>query len=101
MSEPGFWDDQARAQKISTEHARVSEKVEMYERLTREFEDARDLYELDPAMDDEIAGSLGPLRRELERLEEAALFNGEYDADTPSSRSSRAPAEPTPRTGRR
>jgi peptide chain release factor 2 len=79
MSEPGFWDDQARAQKISTEHARVSEKVEMYERLTREFEDARDLYELDPAMDDEIAGSLGPLRRELERLEEAALFNGEYD----------------------
>jgi len=80
MSEPGFWDDQARAQKISTEHARVSEKIETYERLTREFEDARDLYELDPGMGDEIATSLGPLRRELGRLEEAALFNGEYDA---------------------
>ena len=50
--------------------------------MTREFEDARDLYELDPAMEDEIAASLGPLRRELERLEEAALFNGEYDADS-------------------
>jgi peptide chain release factor 2 len=80
MSEPGFWDDQARAQKTSTEHARVAEKLDNYERLTREFEDARDLYELDPSMEEEIAASVGPLRRELERLEEAALFNGEYDA---------------------
>jgi peptide chain release factor 2 len=79
MSEPGFWDDQARAQRISTEHARVSEKLETYERLTREFEDARGLYELDPSLGDEIAATLGPLRRELERLEETALFNGEFD----------------------
>ena len=63
MSEPGFWDDQARAQKISTEHARVSEKIGTYERLTREYEDARDLYELDPAMEDEIASSVGPQAR--------------------------------------
>ena len=54
MSEPGFWDDQARAQKISTEHARTSEKLEMYERLTRDYEDARDLYELDPGMEEEL-----------------------------------------------
>ena len=69
MSEPGFWDDQERAQKISTEHARVSKRLEMYERLTREFEDAAGLYELDPGMADEIEASIGPLRRELERLE--------------------------------
>jgi peptide chain release factor 2 len=31
-------------------------------------------------MADEIAASIKPLRRELERLEEDALFNGEYDA---------------------
>ncbi len=30
-------------------------------------------------MADEIADSIAPLRRELERLEEAALFNGDYD----------------------
>jgi peptide chain release factor 2 len=82
MSEPGFWDDQARAQKISTEHARTSEKLATYERLTGEYEDAKGLYELDPAMADEIAPTLEPLRRELARLEEAALFNGEYDADS-------------------
>jgi len=79
MSEPGFWDDQARAQKISTERARVSERLETYERLQREFADARELYELEPAMADEIAASIAPLTKELERLEEAALFNGEYD----------------------
>ena len=34
---------------------------------------------MDGDMADEIAASLAPLRAELERLEEDALFNGEYD----------------------
>ncbi len=79
MSEPGFWDDQERAQRISTEHARVTRRLETYRRLLGEYEDARALYELEPALADEIAASITPLRGELERLEEAALFNGEYD----------------------
>jgi peptide chain release factor 2 len=80
MSEPGFWDDQSRAQKTATEHARVARRIETYERLTGEYEDARDLYELDPEMAPEIAVAIGPLRGELERLEEDALFTGDYDA---------------------
>ena len=80
MSVTGFWDDQDRAQKTSTEHSRVSRKVEMYERLNTEFEDAAGLYELDPSMGDDIAASIVPLRQELARLQEAALFDGEYDA---------------------
>jgi len=79
MSEPGFWDDQEQAQKTSTEHSRVSKRLEIYERLSREFEDASGLYTLDPEMGDEIVESIVPLRKELELLEEAALFNGEYD----------------------
>jgi peptide chain release factor 2 len=82
MSEPGFWDDQARAQKRSTERARVSERLDTYERLQREFEDLRELHELEPEMADEIQASVALLSKELERLEEAALFNGEYDADS-------------------
>ena len=35
---------------------------------------------MDGDMDADIAESISPLRRELERLEEEALFNGEYDA---------------------
>src|SRR5205814_10009375 len=44
------------------------------------YEDAAGLLELEPAMADEIEASIAPLRRELDRLQEAALFNGEYDA---------------------
>ena len=79
MSEPGFWDDQERAQKISTEHSRVTKRLETHERLTAEFEDAAGLFELDPEMAGEIETSIGPLKRELDRLQEAALFNGDYD----------------------
>ena len=79
MGEPGFWDDQERAAKISTEHSRVSRKLERYDQLTRDFEDARELFSMDGGMEQEIADSLAPLREELERLEEEALFSGEYD----------------------
>ncbi len=80
MGEPGFWDDQARAAAVSTEHARVARRLERYERLNAEYEDARDLYELDPEMAREVGDVLVPLRGELERLQEDALFTGEYDA---------------------
>jgi peptide chain release factor 2 len=80
MSEPGFWNDQEHAQRVSTEHSRVSKRVELYERLRNEYEDAAGLLELEPEMADEIEASIAPLRRELDRLQEAALFDGEYDA---------------------
>jgi len=80
MGEPGFWDDQERAARISTEHARVTRKLDRYERLLHDYDDARELLSLDGGMEEEIAKSLQPLQRELERLQEDALFTGEYDA---------------------
>ena len=80
MGEPAFWDDQQRAAAVSTEHARVSKRLERYERLRREYEDAKELLAMDGDMAAEIASSLEPLHRELERLQEDALFTGEYDA---------------------
>src|SRR3954471_9705954 len=80
MGDPGFWDDQERAARISTEQARATRRLESYEQLTRDYEDARELFSMDGGMEDEIAESLAPLVRELDRLEEAALFTGEYDA---------------------
>src|SRR5256884_6244941 len=35
---------------------------------------------MDGGMEDEIAASIAPLKQELERLQEQALFSGEYDA---------------------
>jgi peptide chain release factor 2 len=81
LAAPGFWDDQQHAAAVSAEHARVSRKLERFEQLTHDYEDAVELLSMDGDMADEIAASIQPLRRELERLQEDALFTGEYDAD--------------------
>jgi len=80
MAAPDFWDDQVSAARVTTEHARASRKLERYERLRREYEDAKELYELEPELEDEVAEQLAPVRAELGRLEEDALFTGQYDA---------------------
>jgi peptide chain release factor 2 len=80
MGRPGLWDDQQHAAEVSTEHSRLSRRLERYERLRAEYDDASELAAMDGDMEAEIAESIQPLRRELERLEEEALFNGEYDA---------------------
>ena len=79
MSAPGFWDDHASASSISTEHSRLSRKLERYERLRSEYEDAQTFLELG---EDEaaIADLVASLERELDRVREDALFDGQYDA---------------------
>ena len=79
LNEPGFWDDQQRAAQVSAEHARLQRRLDRYERLTKDYEDARELFAMDGDMADEIAASIVPLRKELARLQEDALFSGEYD----------------------
>jgi peptide chain release factor 2 len=80
MGAPGFWDDQATAARTSTEHSRVSRKLDRYETLRREVDDATELLGLDPSLEAEVAEQVAPVRAELARLQEEALFDGEYDA---------------------
>jgi peptide chain release factor 2 len=80
LGAPGFWDDQERAAAVSSDHARLSRRLERYDRLQREFEDARELLGMDGELADEIAEQLRPIRHELDRLQEDALFSGEYDS---------------------
>jgi peptide chain release factor 2 len=80
MAAPDFWDDQAGAARVTTEHARVTRKLERYETLRREVDDASELLELDPSLEEEVAEQVAPVRDELARLQEEALFDGEYDA---------------------
>ena len=80
LGQPGFWDDQQRAAARSAEHARLTRRLERYDRLTREYNDAKELLSLDESLADDVEQSIVPLRRELERLQEDALFSGEYDA---------------------
>ena len=80
MGEPGFWDDQQRAAEISSDHSRVTKRLDRYARLRRDYDDAKELLEMDGDMAADIEASLEPLEHELHRLQEDALFSGEYDA---------------------
>jgi peptide chain release factor 2 len=82
MGEPGFWDDQSRAARLSSEHARLMRRLERYDRLTREADDLRELTGLADADGelDEVDEAVTALKDELARLQEDALFSGDYDA---------------------
>src|SRR5207244_10469540 len=80
MASPGFWDDQQHAAEVSAEHARLTKRLERYRRLLQDYQDAQELLAMDGDMAGEIATSIAPLRRELDRLQEDALFSGEYDS---------------------
>ena len=82
MAAPGFWDDQQQAAKISSEHSRLARRRERYENLTSEAADLNELAALasEDGELDEVAESVAGLRKELDRLQEEALFSGEYDS---------------------
>ena len=79
MGAPGFWDDQQQAARISTEHSRVTRRLDRYHRLNGEVEEAQELFEMDPSLEDELRAQLMPVSTELSRLQEDALFDGKYD----------------------
>jgi peptide chain release factor 2 len=83
MGEPGFWDDQARAAKVSAEHARSTRKLTTFRELERDVEDLDALAELaeeDPEMAGELEEQVSSVQSRLEALEEERLFSGRYDA---------------------
>lgn len=84
VSRPDLWDDPDAARRITTELARVTEDVTLYERLAERLSDAQTLYEMareegDDSLEPEIAEAVAGLARELDALELRALFSGEYD----------------------
>jgi peptide chain release factor 2 len=81
MGAPGFWDEQQQAARVSSEHARLSRRLERYEQLSGEADDLAEFLELtDDGELDEIAQSVAALKAQLDRLQEDSLFSGEYDA---------------------
>jgi peptide chain release factor 2 len=82
MGEPGFWDDQKRAAAISSEHARLAKRRDRYNSLSGDAEDLTQLLELasDDGDLDDVEEAVNALKGQLERVQEDALFSGEYDA---------------------
>jgi len=83
MGASGFWDDQARAAKVSAEHARLQRRIESFRSLTSDIDDLETLEEL-AAEDQSIAAELAQQQEGIEarlaELEEARLFSGRYDS---------------------
>jgi peptide chain release factor 2 len=82
ISAPGFWDDARAAGKVSAERARLARELDLFDRLARDLDDLPTMVELadeDPSMTPELAESVRRVREEIDALQEAALFTGEYD----------------------
>jgi peptide chain release factor 2 len=83
LSQPGFWDDAKRAATVSAQHARLTRKLETYEAISSEIGDLPALLELvdeDDSLAEEASDTVSRIQAVIERLEEEALFTGEYDA---------------------
>jgi peptide chain release factor 2 len=83
ISTPGFWDDPRAAGKVAAARARADRQLQLYSGLEAEVEDLPGMVELaeeDDSLLPEVEEAVGRLKREIDRLEEAALFSGEYDA---------------------
>jgi peptide chain release factor 2 len=83
MQAPGFWDDQASAAKVSSEHARTTRRLDTWRTLEGEVGDLQALVELadeDEGLADEVEEVMSGVESRLAELEEERLFSGRYDA---------------------
>jgi peptide chain release factor 2 len=84
-ADPSLWEDQQRAQRLTTTLARLRADVQRYESLERRLNDALAMDELlsaepDADLRSELDRLVRDLGAELERLELGTLLGGEYDA---------------------
>lgn len=82
---PNLWDDQANAQRVTTQLAAKQADLDRVTGLRRRLDDLAVLVELAEAEDDaetraEAERELAELRRAIEALEVRTLLSGEYDA---------------------
>ena len=78
LAQPDFWNDQQRAARLSAEHQRTQRKLQRYQELVSNVELLLEGAGTFP--DEELEPVLREVTDELERLQEDALFSGEYDA---------------------
>jgi peptide chain release factor 2 len=90
MRAPDFWDDQGRAQRVSTRYSRMKSRLDDFDRLAAAMEDLEAVLEMAVEegsgddvpleLQDEVERLADEVGRDLERLEEQRLFTGEFDA---------------------
>jgi len=83
-SDPNLWDDQARAQKVTSELSHTQGELRRVEELRQRLDDLPVMYELaaEESSADELAEAdieLKKLREDIEAMEVRTLLSGEYD----------------------
>jgi peptide chain release factor 2 len=83
-SDPNLWDDQSRAQRVTSELSHAQNELRRVEELRRRIDDLPVLYELaaEEGGPDELAeadAELKALRTDIEAMEVRTLLSGEYD----------------------
>src|SRR5437763_8109437 len=84
-SAPNLWDDQARAQQVTSKLAYAQGELNRLDRLRSRLDDAGVLLELAQAEDDEgslaeVGTEITALRSAIDELEIRTLLSGEYDS---------------------
>jgi peptide chain release factor 2 len=82
---PDLWDDQARAQQVTSRLSFVASEINRVERLRRRLDDAGVLLELAQAEEDasslaEVGSEVAALTKSIDELEIRTLLSGDYDA---------------------
>lgn len=83
-SDPRLWDDQAHAQKVTSDLSHAQNELRRVEELRSRVDDLPVLYELaaEEGGEDELAeavAELAKLRQDIEAMEVRTLLSGEYD----------------------
>jgi peptide chain release factor 2 len=81
---PGFWDDTRKAQTVNRRRAGIQQKLDIAQKLTRDLDDAKVLFELGTSENDEAtiteAGALLPgLEKRLREAELGRMLSGPAD----------------------
>jgi peptide chain release factor 2 len=84
-SVPNLWDDQARAQQVTSRLSYVQGEIGKLERLRARLDDAGVLLDLARSEDDstvlqEVGGEVTALTKSVDELEIRTLLSGEYDS---------------------
>ena len=79
-ADPDLWNDQARAQQVTSRMSHLRSDLARIEALRARIEDAQAAVDLDdPALMEEAAADLAALAADVEALEVRTLLSGEYD----------------------
>ena len=84
MTMPGFFDDQEKSQKVYAEMSDLKGKLERYNKLSTQYEEALTLLEMieeenDPSLIPEGEEAVNNVAKAIDELQLMTMLNGEYD----------------------